>query len=198
MRRTTLRSAGFTMVEIAIALVLLGLVLANVFMVLYGTTRSYGQKNAVFETEAQVRRTLDRTALALIGANRSTVYTVLPAPFSTSEIHFETNLGVQGGALTWSQPQTIALELGDRNKVVWSEGDVAGNRRVVWSEYARHFLAGEVLNGVDDNGNGLIDEKGLSFDLDGNSIVIRLSLEREDKDGKPITRTMEARVTCRN
>ena len=198
MRRTRRRAAGFTMVEISIALVLLGLVLANVFMVLSGTTRSYGQKNAVFETESQARRTLDRTALALIGANRSTVYTVLPAPFSTSEIHFETNTGVLGGALTWSQPQTIALEVGgERNKIVWSEA-AAENRRVVWSEYARQYLAGEVLNGVDDNNNGLIDEKGLSFDLDGNSIVIRLSLEREDKDGKPITRTLEARVTCRN
>ena len=197
MNRRNTRKGGFTMVEISIALVLLGLVLANVFMVLYGTTRSYGQKNAVFETEAQVRRTLDRTALALIGANRSTVYTVLPAPFSTSEIHFETNLGVQGGALAWSQPQTIALELGDRNKIVWSETSTE-NRRVVWSEWARNYLAGEILNGVDDNGNGLIDEKGLSFDLDGNSIVIRVSLEKEDRDGKPITRTMEARVTCRN
>jgi prepilin-type N-terminal cleavage/methylation domain-containing protein len=197
MNRRITRKGGFTMVEISIALVLLGLVLANVFMVLYGTTRSYGQKNAVFETEAQVRRTLDRTALALIGANRSTVYTVLPAPFSTSEIHFETNLGVQGGALAWSQPQTIALELGDRNKIVWSETS-SENRRVVWSEWARNYLAGEILNGVDDNGNGLIDEKGLSFDLDGNSIVIRVSLEKEDRDGKPITRTMEARVTCRN
>ena len=133
----------------------------------------------------------------MVGANRSTVYTVLPAPFSTSEIHFETNLGVQGGALAWSQPQTIALELGDRNKIVWSETSTE-NRRVVWSEWARNYLAGEILNGVDDNGNGLIDEKGLSFDLDGNSIVIRVSLEKEDRDGKPITRTMEARVTCRN
>ena len=187
------------MVEISIAVVLLGLVLANVFMVLYGTTRSYGQKNTAFETEAQVRRTLDRTALALIGANRSTVHTVLPAPFSTSEIHYETNLGVQGGELAWSEPQTIALELGDRNKVVWSEGiGITESRRVVWSEWARRFLAGEVANGIDDNGNGLIDEKGLSFDLDGNSIVIRLTLEKLDREGRPVTRTMEARVTCRN
>ena len=87
----------------------------------------------------------------------------------------------------------------DKNRVVWSEDPgSARERRIVWSDWARRLLAGELPNGRDDNDNGLIDEQGLSFDLDGNSIVIRLTLERSGADGVLVARTLEARVTCRN
>ena len=60
------------------------------------------------------------------------------------------------------------------------------------------FLAGELPNGMDDNGNGLIDEKGLSFVVDRDSVTIRLTLERVSNDGSVISKTVQSTVTCRN
>ena len=52
--------------------------------------------------------------------------------------------------------------------------------------------------GLDDNANGLKDEKGLSFDLDGDSVIIRLTIEKPGVDGTSIVKEHQARVTCRN
>lgn len=69
---------------------------------------------------------------------------------------------------------------------------------MVWTSLARPFLEGEVLNGVDDNGNGLIDEQGLSFTLFGDSVTIRLSIAQTNPEGEEITQTVETVVTVRN
>jgi hypothetical protein len=64
--------------------------------------------------------------------------------------------------------------------------------------WVRELLEGELPNGLDDNGNGLIDESGLSFEIDGDTITIRLTLERFDAEGTLITRTVETAVTLKN
>jgi hypothetical protein len=43
-----------------------------------------------------------------------------------------------------------------------------------------------------------VDEKGLSFEVDGPMVRITLTIERPGPDGKPVTKTLETRVTCRN
>ena len=68
----------------------------------------------------------------------------------------------------------------------------------MWCKVVRPFLEGEQMNGVDDNGNGLIDEKGLVFTLDGSRVTVRLTLERKSETGELITRTVETMITCRN
>jgi hypothetical protein len=53
-------------------------------------------------------------------------------------------------------------------------------------------------NGVDDNGNGLVDESGLTFISEGSSVTIWLSLERIGPENKPVTYSRKAVITCRN
>ena len=53
-------------------------------------------------------------------------------------------------------------------------------------------------DGIDNNGNGLIDEKGLTFTIHGNLVTVHLSLHRVDEDGKGIIRTLEMSLTIRN
>ena len=60
------------------------------------------------------------------------------------------------------------------------------------------FMKDEVLNNVDDNMNGITDETGLSFVVDGDSVTIRLTLERMNKEGNPVRVSKETTVTCRN
>jgi hypothetical protein len=67
----------------------------------------------------------------------------------------------------------------------------------VWSTAVAALLEGELANGLDDNGNGLIDEPGLAFTVDGNDVTVLLTLEREVRGGRSIARTFTSTVRCR-
>ncbi len=62
----------------------------------------------------------------------------------------------------------------------------------------REHLEGEIDNGADDNGNGLIDEGGLSFSLAGKTLTIRLTIQGIHPKGQLISRTLETSLTLRN
>jgi len=190
---------GLSLVEVLIALGLMGLVLGNVYMVIGKGTKSYGVQTGDSVADAHARRTLDRVALAVVGASRSSIYDAMEAPFSGSEINYQTCLGVEDGEVVWSAPQRIALTNDTGRQVTWFEQPgLANERRVAWSNWVTQLFEGEVANGLDDNRNGLKDEKGLSFDLDGDSVIIRLTIEKPGVDGEPIVKTLQTRVTCRN
>ena len=53
-------------------------------------------------------------------------------------------------------------------------------------------------NQTGDNGNGLVDERGLCFELVDGNLNIRLSLEGRDPDGFEILRTFQTSVWLRN
>jgi prepilin-type N-terminal cleavage/methylation domain-containing protein len=196
---SSLRS-GFTLIEVMIAITILGLVIGNVYMVLGDSSKAFGSQTTVFEAETQARRTLDRIALAVVGASRATLFQTPAAPASTPELNFTTSQGLQDGAILEGNPQRISLaNTGGFHQVTWAENPgTESERKSVWTKFAAEFLEGEELNGEDDNGNGLIDEKGLNFVLEGNSVLVQLTIARKTSDGTWITRTLEARVTCRN
>lgn len=199
-RRASSARAGFTLIEMMIAIVLVALVVGNVYMVLGDSSKAFGSQTTVFEAETQARRTLDKIALAVVGSKRSTLYQTPNAPSSTPELNFTTSQGLEGGVILDGNPQRITLAtLGESHQVTWSENPgTSGERRSVWTKWASEFLEGETLNGEDDNGNGLIDERGLNFVLDGDSVLVQLTIARQAADGSWVTRTLEARVTCRN
>lgn len=199
-RHRTSSRAGFTLIEMSIAIALLGIVIANVYMVLGNSSEAFSAQTTVYETDTSVRRALDRIALLVVGAERDTLYQTPTAPSSTPEINFTQSLGMQNGAVVFGNPQRIALtENGQDRGVTWSENPGAANERnVVFTRFVREYLDGEVQNGIDDNGNGVIDEKGLNFVLEGSLVIIQLTIEKQAPDGTLITRTYEARVTCRN
>ena len=62
----------------------------------------------------------------------------------------------------------------------------------------RELLEGELANGLDDNGNGLIDENGAAFARDGRDLRLYLTLEGLARDGRPVTRTLETTIWARN
>ena len=51
---------------------------------------------------------------------------------------------------------------------------------------------------MDDNGNGLVDERGLSISVIGDVWTIRLTLVGKDARGRMIYYTAESSVTPRN
>ena len=69
---------------------------------------------------------------------------------------------------------------------------------IVLAHEIREFLEGETQNGLDDNGNGLVDERGLCFERTGDDLALRLTLESRDREGRLVTRTLETSVYPRN
>jgi prepilin-type N-terminal cleavage/methylation domain-containing protein len=193
------RRAGFTIMEVAIALVLVAVVSIKVALLLDMASTSETEDAAEMALEDQTRRVLDQIAFAVMGANRETLFPDPESPTYSEEVQYEVSIGVEDGEVVWGDPEQIGLEDGNDTRVLWLQnpGELE-ERRVVWCNVVRPFLEGEVMNGVDDNGNGLVDEKGLNFTLQGNMVAIRLSLERVRTGGEVITNTVETQVTLRN
>lgn len=191
------RRAGYTLLEIGIALTLLTLVLVNLYMLLGDSGEAVRAKAADFDAEIEARRILDRAAMNLIGADVDSLIVPLSAPLSGSSIDFAVNTGFHDGAPEWSSNRRIGHEGG--TEVVWSErpGE-PDERRVTWTRNAPGLLEGEIDNELDDNGNGLIDETALSYEVNGVMVTIRITIKKPATGGKFITKTLQTRVTCRN
>lgn len=200
------RRAGFTLLELAVALVLFALVVGNVFTILGSTTNALGDRNVSFDADVQARRTLDRIAMAVLGSNAESIYATAESPGFEPSMNYVEFLGMadlegDGGSEPVYSPQMrIGLTGAASDEVSWSENPGEENeKRVVWLKGIAQFAQGEIAaNGIDDNGNGLIDETGLAFVKDGRSVRILLSMRRPDGKGGFIDRELETTVTCRN
>lgn len=196
MRRRT--RSGFTLVEASIAIALLALVFVKVGMLVKMKSDTAAHESTSLVVDDQARRVLEQISYAVMGASRERLIPDPESPIYSSELRYEVSLGVQNGDVVWGDAQWIGLSAGD-NEVTWRERpDAPDERKVVWCKVVRPFLEGELMNGIDDNGNGLIDEKGLVFTLNGSRVTVRLTLERKSETGEIVTRTVETMVTCRN
>jgi prepilin-type N-terminal cleavage/methylation domain-containing protein len=190
--------AGFTLIEALIAIALAAVVLVKVGMLAKMRSDTAAHESTELVIDDQARRVLEQISYAVMGASRERLIPDPESPIYSSELRFEVSLGVQDGKVVWGDAQWVGLDKGD-NQVAWRERpDAPDERRVVWCKVVRPFLEGELMNGIDDNGNGLIDEKGLVFTLDGSRVTVRLTLERKSDSGEIITKNVETMVTCRN
>jgi prepilin-type N-terminal cleavage/methylation domain-containing protein len=195
--RTSSR-AGFTLLELGIVMVLLVIVAVKAAMLFDIAAESQTEDTAQVALEDQARRTMDQIVFAVMGANRETLFPDPESPTYSEDVQYEVSLGVQAGAVVWGDPERIALGQGSQ-QVVWSQNPgEPEERRVVWTNVVRPFLEGELFNGIDDNGNGLIDERGLNFTLQGNRVTIRMTLERTSPDGAVFTQSVSTGFTLRN
>jgi type II secretory pathway pseudopilin PulG len=197
-RRARRASAGFTLLETVISIGLVALVVTNIVMAMDSSTKAYEAGASRVEIEDQARRTLDRIALAVMGSSREGLAPGQEFPLDTHALTYQLNLGYQDGEVVWSDPERIQREE-QAAQITWSRnpGD-PDEQSVVWTKWVREYMQDEVFNGVDDNGNGLVDEKGLSFTIEEDLVTIRLTLEKAGPDGNPITVLLETQVDVRN
>lgn len=196
--RTARARRGFTLIEALIAASLLGIVVVKITMVLNSATQSHNRESSAMVLEDQAHRVLDQIAYAIMGAERDELVPDPLQPLYSTELNYSVSLGVEAGEVVFNDPERIGLG-NVLSQLVWAENPgVAEERRVVWTNLVSPFLEGEIPNGVDDNGNGLVDESGLTFSLEGNAVTIRLSLARPQSDGTLLEETVETLVTCRN
>jgi len=187
--------AGWTLIETVLAALLVTGVMTKAAFVVNTALGLANDESASMHYEDQARRVMDRIALAVMGSDRETLVPQIQE-LHTNSIRYSFSLGLDDGEVVWSDPEEIRL--GD-GAVEWRENpDAANERKAVWTTLVSPLLQGEIVNGVDDNGNGLIDEDGLSFVLEGNRIVIRLTLRRPEVGGRTVEQSVESIVYCRN
>jgi prepilin-type N-terminal cleavage/methylation domain-containing protein len=139
------RRAGFTLLELVIATALLSLVLGAVGLVQMRARdgAKAGMGRELVETHC--RRTLDRVAEELQGVGHSLLFPDPSTQLGTSSITYQHPVSVSPtGVVTWDAPSSLILQL----------------------------EAGETDNGLDDDGDGLIDERRLVLTRNGVSTVL--------------------------
>lgn len=196
MRPGTSPRSGMTMIELMIVATLTVAIVLKAAFVVNAALGLANEETASMQGEDQARLIVDRIALAVMGSDRGTLLPQVEEIHSSS-IKYSFFMGLEDGNLVWSDPEQICLE--DGTKLAWCENPgTADERRTVWSNLVSPTLQGEVVNGVDDNGNGLIDEDGLSFVVEGDRVRIRLTLRHPELDGRTAEQTVESVVCCRN
>jgi type II secretory pathway pseudopilin PulG len=193
------RTSGLSILELLLALGLFGVVAVKAALVLNSANDSYEENTAKMSLEDKARRTLDQIAYAIMGSDRETLFPEADSPLFTDSLEYSLSLGVdEDGNVIFDDPEEIGLSE-DEDQVLWRKNpDTPEETRVAWCNVVRPFLEGELMNGDDDNENGIIDEKGLAFVMDRDSVTIRLSLECPTADGGTVTQTVETTITLRN
>lgn len=129
--RTPARSrAAFTLTEVLISGCLMASLLLVAGLATERTMDLFRQRRAADAVAASTNRLLQRVTGELKFARQASLLPAAPFPEGLSSLSFQKCLGVQGGAVAWSSRFNLAWEL----------------------------ETGEVEDGVDNNGNGLIDE----------------------------------------
>jgi len=190
--------SGFSAVELAIASVLFALLLYKVAMAIQYSLAFASRESAQMSMDDAAQELLDKVTRALYGASRESVQPLVAVPLYSSRLSFQIPLGLEDGKVVCGPVEAIGLVPDDPAVLQWTrDPDTEDELRVVWSSFVRPLLEGETQNGKDDNGNGLIDEQGLTFVIDGRAIRMRLTIGR---DGESVTheRTVAASVVPRN
>ena len=205
---------GFTVVEMAISLVLVG-VISGIFILTTQTTSSAVRTGvAVADLDSNVVRSIERVCEALKSSSAELTSPQAEAPFAGETVDYQKGLGTaEDGTPIWGPVERFELQydenddgvdndgdgLVDEGVLVWIENpDAAGERTVVVCHDVREYLEGETFDGDDENGNGLIDERGFALDFDENRVRVRLTLEARDSRGNTIVSTVERTIAFRN
>ncbi len=194
---------GFSLLEVLIAVAVFMVVLIAVYGLMMASQETYTTSKAVASLEVRARRALDRIADELQDAGVSQLVPLAPiAPFGTNQLAFRKNTGYDTvtETITWSDPFAVRLDTSGDPVVLFVDMDGAGmvQDTEVLARGVRSYAEGETLNGADDNGNGLIDEEGLSFELVGNTVVVRITLEGTDENDRLFAASSETAVRLRN
>lgn len=122
--------AGFTLTEAVIAAALTVLLLSSAVLAARGGMGAFRATQDASNAETRVRRALDRTAFELLSAGASELQPDPDGDFGTSDLVFRKAVGLAGTTPLWGTPLTLAFE----------------------------YAPGELNDGVDNDGNGLVDD----------------------------------------
>lgn len=202
------RGATFVQVAVASSVGVIGLGLAGVAMTRAQTTA----RDSVERTALERRRArgIDGLLEAIQDAGQTTIANDLSAGAAASSITFRPKSGFASDAATFGDTTTIAWALDPAEKENGSDDDRDGlvdegvvqmttgtggaARTTVLIRDVANRLEGEKVDTRDNNGNGIVDERGLCFVRTGNRIRVWLSVAGVVHGGTTSVRTMGGAV----
>lgn len=207
---TRSRVAGYTMIELVFTFTILSAVLFGIGFASQKASDAYEQNRVRTAIVSRGYQALDRIADEFVEAEAATITPAAPGVGATTityrisdgaggfgpdrTIRFEMEPGELDDGIDNDQDGTI-----DEARVFWIEDEGGANERsVVLVNGVRSLMANEVANFIDEDGNGLVDERGLVFQLDGSVLNVQLTLEELDLTGRAISKTFQTAVRIRN
>lgn len=206
-----------TLLEVVLGLTLFTAFATSAFLAIEASASSYRTETLAAHLDFLAREALDDVADHLRAADFDSITPPpLEAPSSASTLDFQGALGFRNGAVDWGPVERLTFEqdvtdpqdgldndsdgLIDEGRLAWIEDPAApGSRRTVLCSHVSAALEGEILgNGVDDNQNDLVDERGFCVQFIGNRAIARITLERADATGRVIRQSSMRTVTPRN
>jgi hypothetical protein len=187
-----------TLVEVAMSSLVIALTFGSLATALSSSRALFESGSRAMSLEQDSGRALRKVVDALRGADAASLPLVPIAPLSASRIDFQTNEGYDGSGLAWSEPRRIELDVAS-GRLRWLQNPGEPSEQESGMAFGiPSLLEGETLNGLDDNGNGLIDEAGFCVTREGSLLVLRLTLQREPSGGQVEVRTTAVRLNIRN
>ena len=130
--------AGFTLIELAICSVILVTLLGSLALFSGRSTDTLGTGTAQAELDARLRQTLARITDELLSSGFAVITPAATPPKGAEALTYRKSAGAVNGAIKWGSTQRLAFV----------------------------YETGEVNDGTDNNGNGLVDEGTLEWTLD--------------------------------
>jgi hypothetical protein len=206
---------GFTFFEMLAVLVILMIVGGVGFQAIQMT--STASAATVFRTDLDQRahRAVTRIVRELQDARLKTLMPEPIAPFGASTLSYVCAEVPDEETIVWGEYRRLELVPSATDPLDGRDNDHDGltdehvlrlvhdvglisERTMVLVRNVAARLEGEAANALDDNGNGLIDEAGLSISVREGVLHVRLSLQGRDPKGNVATRTAETTVWPRN
>lgn len=125
------RRGGFTVIEVVISVGVLSVLMSLAGLAMMRSANAYQDTTQRTVLEVRVRRALDRILDELVLASETSITPPLAEDFASDTITFEPVADIAGGFAVLGAPITLRLEP----------------------------VPGDPVNGMDDNGNGLVDEQ---------------------------------------
>jgi len=209
------KTAGFTLLEVVGSTSLLAVVAGAVALAMDSSSRAFRTGATAASLDSSTLRVMDELCKGLLATSKKNVSPTPVSPFSSSQLEFQRGVGTLDDAIVWGLLERIELQanpgepdddqdndgdgLIDERRIVWitDPGGPKESERVLCSDVAE-YLEGEVPNGLDDNGNGLIDELGLSFNHGDNGVTIQLTVQNLGPGGVMMERTVRKTNVFRN
>jgi type II secretory pathway pseudopilin PulG len=127
----TRRQSGLTLLEVTISAVVVLIVVTGAYAVLFTGVDAYATGTSIAEVEKHAVRALDEIAKDVATAGGGNLFPVASAPASSDTIYLQRNCGYTAGAVVWGPTVCIRLQEDPEDPD----------------------------DGVDNNGNGVIDER---------------------------------------
>lgn len=206
--------AGFSLLELTVSVALLALVFASALQMSDSVMDGSSTAIATAKADADVGRAVERLAVGLKDSG-SGWFGATPPLVPVHDVTYQRLDGYELGA-PHTVNERIFLErsptdpddgidndgngLADDCSVVWvRDPGGADELRAIVCNRVPDALEGEIDgNLLDDNENGLVDERGLSLDFVDAGVRVRLTVVEQDKAGRDVTRTVERVVWFRN